>query len=1355
MREWEPGAGVLSARVGPYKLEEPLGEGGMGAVWCAWDDRLARQVALKRLRPGLDSPLLRERLLREARAIARLKHPGIIHVYDVVEEGGDAWIVMELVEGVTLRRWIEANGPLSPSQALRLGREIAEGLAEAHAQGILHRDLKATNVMVTPAGHAKILDFGISKQLPGDGRAEDQEETLSPPGKLLGTVYAMSPEQVEGRVLDARSDLFSFGTLLYESMTGTPPFLGEDSRSSLERVLSFQPPPLASVCAGVSPELSDLVAGLLEKDRRLRPGSAREVADALAALSQERVDRPAAGETLSSTVVEAPRSLRPGQAPASLAGRERRRTFGEHRPVTLVCCGLAGADLEALAEAMDDFQRLSQEVCGQFGGQLGGVLGHLVWFSFGYPYAQEDDSQRAVQAARELCSRFSGTALGAGQYLALRIAVHTGPALAALRGGRPERLQPGSTLDLALALQSVAPAGEVVVSAACRLLTGRSFAMEALAPVPVPGSPEPLTLYRVLAAVNPREREEGRLVPLLGRERELALLCDRFRLARSGTGQAVMVSGEPGIGKSRLVEALRERLASEQAVWCFAYGSLTTGSAPLAPILDLLERAVFGPEASGGERNLHQLEDFLSLHGLPLAENVPLLAALLSLPLEGRYAPLALSPGVQRKKTFESLVVLFAEMAERSPLVLVVEDLHWVDPSTLDFLTRLIEEIVALPLLLVTTFRPELQPPWGHRAVLTQLHLSRLTDEETALLVDRLTCGSKLAKGVRQQILRRAEGVPLFAEELARTFLDASRRGKVGEIPLTLGGSLVARLDRAGAAKEVAQVASVIGRTFSYELLESVLPVGSDVLEEVLDQLIRAELVHRRGLGAKARYTFRHALIQEAAYTSLLSKDRHELHMEIARALERQLAGARQADVEGRAAGVLDLAHHWSRAVDPRAPEPALVRHALPHLLAAGEQASRLGAYREAQAHLSLGLDWVPALPEGAERDEQELTFLVRLTQAMKATHGIVALEVRALQERMRALWSGLESHPDIAQILYEIWVNHMSHCELEESLVVAMEGLDRLQAPCNRIMAARCASHSLFFLARLPESLRYSERVLAAPGWQEKGGFSSQDVTSFLFAAHQSALSLLYLGMEEEALQRYALAMELTSQLQDPFIRANSLVEALKFLRRRHDIPEALRTADLLQCLLVEMDLPQYLIPANHTRNWALMESGRAVDVVDATRADLNSREEFFSRTGISASYVATGLLLVRAGNLEEAEEMLERGKATVCYGGGLCEPELYCAIGELYKERASRDLTPADLNLAEEALRTAFTLADQRLLVQVAQKVIPILASLLRSRGRFQEAMAAEIEMQRLRERAAAQAGRVLQETADSTGP
>lgn len=276
------GTDLPSGRVGPYRLEEPLGQGGMGAVWRAWDERLKRQVAAKRVRAETASTHARERLRYEAQAVARLNHPSIVHIYDIVEGNEVDWIIMELVSGQTLRERLQEKGPFEPAMASRLGREIAEGLAEAHESGILHRDLKAANVMVTPAGRAKILDFGLAKEMQAD-----QDPTLTVPGIVLGTAYAMSPEQALGHVLDARSDLFSLGALLHEMLTGSPPFRGDSPRASIARVLSFRPPPLRHSIPGLSPELSDLIERLLEKEPADRPQSAREVARVLAVLERE------------------------------------------------------------------------------------------------------------------------------------------------------------------------------------------------------------------------------------------------------------------------------------------------------------------------------------------------------------------------------------------------------------------------------------------------------------------------------------------------------------------------------------------------------------------------------------------------------------------------------------------------------------------------------------------------------------------------------------------------------------------------------------------------------------------------------------------------------------------------------------------------------------------------------------------------------------------------------------------------------------------------------------------------------------------------------------------------------------
>jgi class 3 adenylate cyclase len=478
----------------------------MGTVWRAWDERLRRHVAIKRV---LSEAVThgRERLRREARAAARLNHPAIVRVYDLLEREDGEWIVMELVPGQTLRELLDRQGPLDPGRALRIGIEIAEGLAEAHTQGVLHRDLKTTNVVVTPAGHVRILDFGLAKDMPQEG--VEGELSLTLPGLLLGTCYAMSPEQVMGRPLDARSDLFSLGSLLYETLTGPPPFRGEMPRDSLALVMNRRPKPLLQVRPEVPEGLSVLVEQLLEKNVLLRPRSAREVSGFLS----EMVEPASAGTAdpdRAGAVVSRP-SLRPADVtqqtmidlPSRLrqdfqAGGKAVHPESDRLPVTVLCCGLVGLDaagntrrldVEILSEAMIGLQDLARLVAGPLGGTLGSVLGQSLWLSFGYPQPRADAPERAVRAALRLLAQFKRLeGGGGGQRLALRLALHTGPALIKARPGETAQLQLGSTLDLALGLQAVTPPGSVVVSGECRRMVGEErFQMEALEPVRVQG----------------------------------------------------------------------------------------------------------------------------------------------------------------------------------------------------------------------------------------------------------------------------------------------------------------------------------------------------------------------------------------------------------------------------------------------------------------------------------------------------------------------------------------------------------------------------------------------------------------------------------------------------------------------------------------------------------------------------------------------------------------------------------------------------------------------------------------------------------------------------------------------------
>jgi len=483
-------------RVGPYRLESPLGEGGMGSIWRAWDERLRRHVAIKRVQPDAAVAQGRERLRREARAAARLSHPAIVRIYDLVERDDGEWIVMELVPGRTLRELLDEQGPLDPRYAVKLGIEIAGGLAEAHAAGVLHRDLKTANVMVTPAGRARILDFGLAKELPRE-KGDRGELALTVPGTVIGTCYAMSPEQVMGKPLDARSDLFSFGSLLYETLTGTSPFQGPTTTDSLVLVLNRRPRPLLAVRPDCPAELSVLVERLLEKSPDLRPRSAGEVAKALSALAATEADGMATEvlpqhELTAETVVHLPMSLR------------RSPKGGERRSLTVLCCGLVGLDaagrarfldVETLSEAMAWLQDLAHEVAAPLGGMEGAVLGQSLWLGF----PDEEGPQRAVQVALELVVRVAQIGgRESRQSYALRVALHTGTALILGRSGETAQLQPGATLDVALGLQAITPPGSVVVSGESQRLVASRFSMEPLPPIDLPGLEEAVAAWRVV-----------------------------------------------------------------------------------------------------------------------------------------------------------------------------------------------------------------------------------------------------------------------------------------------------------------------------------------------------------------------------------------------------------------------------------------------------------------------------------------------------------------------------------------------------------------------------------------------------------------------------------------------------------------------------------------------------------------------------------------------------------------------------------------------------------------------------------------------------------------------------------------
>jgi class 3 adenylate cyclase/DNA-binding winged helix-turn-helix (wHTH) protein len=586
----------------------------------------------------------------------------------------------------------------------------------------------------------------------------------------------------------------------------------------------------------------------------------------------------------------------------------------ERRQLTVLFCDLV--DSTRLARQRDpedwrDVVRAYQQTCAaviqRFEGYIAQYLGDGLLVYFGYPHAHEDDAQRAVRTGLGMVEAMGplNTTLARdyGVRLAVRVGIHTGLVVVGAMGGgeRQERLALGATPNLAARLQGWAAPDTVVISAATYQLVQGLFTSQALETPSLKGLDEPLMLYQVLAASAAPSAfaaaSRTRLTPLVGREEELGLLRRRWAQVQEGHGQVVLLGGDAGIGKSRLVRELYEALGPDQATPCVFRCGPSSQQSALYPVIEHLQQLMRESSEETPEAPCARLEQALRRAGLPVPEVLPLLTALLALPHPADYPPLQLTAERQKQQTQEALIAWLVAEAAQQPVLMVWEDLHWADPSTLELLGLLLEQAPMVRLLTVLTCRPTFVPPWASRATLTQLTLTRLTHPQVEAMVQQVAGGTALPVAVLRQLVDRSDGVPLFVEELTKTVLEAGGLHGAAEpddlngslaglaIPATLQDALRARLDRLSEGKVVAQLGAVLGRTFAYELLRAVGPLEELALWRGLVQLVQAEVLYQRGVPPQAMYTFKHALIQEAAYQSLLRSTRQQYHQRIAQVL--------------------------------------------------------------------------------------------------------------------------------------------------------------------------------------------------------------------------------------------------------------------------------------------------------------------------------------------------------------------------------------------------------------------------------------------------------------------------------------
>jgi hypothetical protein len=678
---------------------------------------------------------------------------------------------------------------------------------------------------------------------------------------------------------------------------------------------------------------------------------------------------------------------------------------------------------------MQAYQRCAK-VIARFEGHCP-YLGDGLLVYFGYPLAHEDDAQRAVRAGLGIVEVLDQLKTHLGQergiQVAVRLGIHTGLVVVGDVGGgtRQEQLALGETPNLAARLQGIAAPNTLVISATTFQLLGGVFACQPLGTPLLKGQAQPLAVYRVLYESMARSRLEAAgstgWTPLVGREQEIGLLRERWAQVKDGLGQVVLLSGEAGIGKSRLVQVLKEHVATEPQAWltpcqCSPYHRHT----PLYPMIDLLERVTlcFEREESPPQK-LSKLEGFLAQYGLPLVEAVPLLAALLSLPLTADYVPLTVSPEQQKQQTLHVLLTILLRIATQQPVLLVMEDLHWVDPTTLEFLSLLVDQGPTARMLALFTFRPDFSPPWTGRAHLTQVTLPRLPRQQATEMTGRVARGKALPAEVVEQVVTKTDGVPLFVEELTKMVLESGllqeREGRYEltgplpplAIPTTLHDSLMARLDRLATVKSLAQLAATLGREFAYDLLQAVSPWDEGTLQRGLRQLVEAELLYQRGLPPQATYLFKHALIQEAAYQSLLRSTRQQHHQRIAHVLEARFPETVETQPEL-------LAQHYTEA--------GLHEPALRYWQQAGRRASTRSAYVEAIVHLTQGLALLKHLPESPERLRHELVLQTLLGPALSAARGYGAPEVEAVYIRAYELGQHVGEAPELLPVLWGLW---------------------------------------------------------------------------------------------------------------------------------------------------------------------------------------------------------------------------------------------------------------------------------------------------------------------------------------------
>jgi len=848
---------------------------------------------------------------------------------------------------------------------------------------------------------------------------------------------------------------------------------------------------------------------------------------------------------------------------APIQAEKQSEDNAERRQLTVMFCDLVGStalseqlDPEDLREVMLAYRDVCSKVINRFEGYIAQFLGDGLLVYFGYPLAHEDDANRAVRTGLGIIEAIKNLSpvleKRKGVKLAVRLGIHTGLVVAGdmATGGQ---LQPkavvGETPNVAARVQSLAETDSIVISQATYRLVHGYFECRSQGAHTLKGISRPVEIFQVISESSARTRLDVAaatgFTPMVGRENELQSLISLWEQAKEGNGQVVLLSGEAGIGKSRLLHKLKEQAAQEPGTWltpcqCLSYYQ----NSSLYPIIDLLERLVLGFEREDSpQQKLSKLEGWLVQYGFSLPEITPLFASLLSIPLSESYPSLNLTPEQIKHKTFQTLLTVLLKRATMQPLLFVMEDLHWADSSTLELLSLLIDQAPSTRMCVLLTFRPEFTPPWTMRSLITHFTLNRLPRDQTEAMIWRLTQGKALPGEVLKDLVVKTDGVPLFVEELTKMVLESgllteqeSRFELSGplpplSIPTTLQDSLLARLDKLATVKDVLQLAATIGQEFAYVVLRAVSQLDDGTLQYELSRLVGAELLYQSGLPPEARYVFKHALIQDAAYQQQLKSKRQISHQRIARVLEKEFSNTVETQPEL-------VAHHYTQA--------GLVEEALPYWLKAGRRAMERSANVEAISHLTSGLKLLSKLDETPEHLQQELEFLTTLGPAQQAIKGFGAPEVRQTYTRAQELCLKVGETPQLFPAMWGVWYFYAIHPEekkakgLAEQLVTLANTLQDLTL---LLVAYRSLGASLCAYGEPVQALECLKQGIALYDHQKHRSLAyiyGQDIG--VVCKGWTAWSLWLLGYPDQAEEMALEAIQMARELSHPLTLSYAL---------------------------------------------------------------------------------------------------------------------------------------------------------------------------------------------------------------------